>query len=172
MEPDIKSPKNILDEEAYEQLPSKDKALYLEKVLQDILILNKNTGVTIPTLLEIAPFSRKGISKYLEKLVARRVAYKIQQGNTIMYHINGRLIHHIFEKNITAGNRDYSFKALFDGKQVSIFIQEIKKNELGVIEEGGGIIVPLKSLDEFSTYISKIKNEIPIIKEKLMEMIE
>lgn len=172
MVPNTKTPDNILDEKAYNQLPPKDKPLYMEKILQEILVLNKDGGVTIPELLATTPFSRKGISKYLEKLVARRVAYKIQQGNTVVYNINGRLVHHVFQKNVIVGDRDYSFKALFDGKQVSIFIQEIKKNELGVIEEGGGIIVPLKSINEFSEYVSKIKNEVPVIKEKLMEMIE
>lgn len=172
MEPTIEIPENMLDEEAYNNLPIKDKSIYMEKTLQEILSLNKDTGVSISQILEETYFNRKSVSKYLEKLVARRVAYKIQQGVSIIYNLNGRLIHQLFQKNVPVGDRDYSFKALFDGKQISIFIQEIKKNELGIIEEGGGILVPLKSIKEFADYVFKVDKEVPVIKEKLMEMIE
>lgn len=172
MDPTLRTPKEMLDGKAYENLAPKDKSLYMEKVLQEILSLNNDRGISIPQMIESTYFDRKAISKYLEKLVARRVAYKVQQGNTIIYHINGRLIHHLFQKTVLIGNRNYSFKALFDGNQVLLFIQEIKKNELGVIEEGGGIIIPLKNIEEFSEYIEKVKDEFPLIKEKLMEMIE
>ena len=162
----------MLDAKAYEHLSPRDKSVYLERCLQEILNLNNERGVSIPQIIDSTYFDRKAVSKYLEKLVARRVAYKVQQGTTIIYHINGRLIHHLFQKTVPIGGRHYSFKALFDGNQVQLFIQEIKKNELGVIEEGGGIIVPLKSIEEFSDYVSKVKKEMPLIKEKLMDMIE
>ena len=51
----------------------------MEDALQEILALNKDIGVTIPQLVESTPFSRKGVSKYLEKLVAQRIAYNLSQ---------------------------------------------------------------------------------------------
>lgn len=172
MTPTIKLPNEILEEKEYKHLSPQDKANYLERTMSKILDINTDTGVSIPLILENTYFDRKGISKYLEKLVAKRIAYKIQQGKTIIYFKNGRLIHHLFNKNIEIGNRLYSFKALFDGKQISIYIQESKKNVLGVIEEGGGIIVPLNDIKDFSLYVNKIKEEIPIIKEEFVRMIE
>lgn len=172
MDPNINIPKDMLDEKVYSHLAPKEKSEYMEATLQEILVLNKDIGITISNILAETYFDRKAVSKYLEKLVAKRIGYRVQRGKTIVYYINGRLIHHLFNKTVEVGNRHYSFKALFDGKQVSLFIQEIKKNDLGVIEEGGGIIVPLKDIDDFSQYISKVKTELPLIKQKLMEMIE
>ena len=72
-------PNNLLDQSAYANLSPKDKPVYMEDALQEILALNKDIGVTIPQLVESTPFSRKGVSKYLEKLVAQRIAYNLSQ---------------------------------------------------------------------------------------------
>lgn len=165
-------PQDLLDVEAFKKLPASEKSLYVEKVVEKILDLNQGSGVTIPSILESTEFDRGSVSKYLEKLVAKRVAYKVVQGQTIVYHKNGRLIHHIFKRDIDFGKRSFSFKALFDGKEILVYIQENKKNPLGIIEEGGGIIIPLKEIKQFSEHVSKIESEIPVIKNKFMEMIE
>ena len=168
----IKVPDNLIDEEQFKNLPPSDKSLYMEKIIGQILDLNVNAGVTIRDVLDNTYFDRRGVSKYLEKQVARRFAYKVQQGKTIVYFKNGRLIHHLFNRNIELEDKLYSFKALFNGNQIMIYIQENRKNKLGVIEEGGGILIPLKHMKEFSDYVSKVENEIPVIKKELVRLIE
>ena len=70
------------------------------------------------------------------------------------------------------GGRSFSFKALFDGKEILIYIQENKKNPLGIVEEGGGILIPLRDFTEFLKNLENVKTEVPVIKNKFMEMIE
>ncbi len=165
-------PEDLLDEEQFSHLPPIEKSYYVEAALEKILELNQENGVTIRQVLDSTYFERNTVSKYLEKLVARRIGYKVVQGNTIVYHKNGRLIHHIIKKDVDLSGRSYSFKALFDGKELLLFIQENKKNPLGVIEEGGGILVPMKEIKEFSDCIKDVEIQIPFIKNKLVEMIE
>ena len=165
-------PEELLEEEEFRHLPPTEKSHYAESALEKILDLNQDTGITISQLLENTYFERNTISKYLEKLVARRIAYKVVRGNTIVYHKNGRLIHHLFKKDMILSGRAFSFKALFDGKEILIFIQENKKSPLGVIEEGGGILVPLKDIKEFVECMNDVETQVPSIKTKLLEMIE
>lgn len=168
----LKLPEDMLEEEEFRELPSREKGKYEEKVLEKILDLNQDKGITIPDIESNTYFSYHSISKHLDKLVAKRIAYKVKQGNSIVYHKNGRLIHHIFKKNIDIGDRNYSFKALFDGSKILVFIQENKKSPLGTIEEGGGIIVPLSKLNDFAERVRAAKEESPKIKKKMMKIIE
>ncbi len=48
MEHTLRVPDQILEEEAYDQLPPKDKAVYMEKMLEEILCLNKEKGALHP----------------------------------------------------------------------------------------------------------------------------
>ena len=119
-------PQDMIDVDAFRALPSTEKSNYEEKIIEKILELNQGKGVTITAVIENTYFDRNSVSKYLEKLVAKRFAYKIIQGQTIVYHKNGRLVHHIFKRDIDIGDRSFSFKALFDGSEIVIFIQENK----------------------------------------------
>ena len=165
-------PDNILEEEEIKAMPPTERSQYIERVIEKTLELNTEQGVTQESVYRTFKFDRRCISKHLELLVARRIAYKVIQGNGVVYFKNGRLLHHIFKKDIDLGKRSYSFKALFDGKDVLIYIQENKKNALGIVEEGGGIIVPLKDLPEFSKCVSGIQDERPLIHKQLIKVID
>jgi len=172
----VKIPNDLFDEKEIRAMPPSSRASYLEKVIEKIVELNNNVGVSVEAIFKATNFDRRTISKHLELLVARRIAYKVVQGNIVLYFKNGRLIHHIFKKDLDLNTRSFSFKALYDGNDILIYIQENKKNPIGIIEEGGGIIVPLRDLATFSEYVSKIKTEVPTIKDelknKLLEVIE
>jgi hypothetical protein len=172
MDPKIKLPQDMLDKESYSNLPTNDKAAYAEKLIERVLDLNTDMGITVTQTAEATHADRKAIAKYLEKLVAKRIAYKVIQGNSIRYFKNGRLIHHLFNKDLALSDRDISFKALFDGRQVLVFIQEKRKNPLGEVEDGGGILIPMKDIDTFVNQAVKIMSEIPKIKKEFIKLIE
>lgn len=168
----LKLPIDVEDEEEISKMPAILKSQYIEKTIEKVLELNSQTGVNVESIHNELHFDKRVISKHLEVLVARRRAYKMIHGNTVTYFINGRLLHHIFKDDLDIEDRSFSFKALFDGKGIMIYIQENKKNKIGIIEEGGGIIVPLKDLSKFIERIQKIEKELPAIKDALFEVIE
>ncbi len=163
----IELPDGIFEDREVRAMPPSERNAYNEKTIEKILDMNTNRGISVEDVFKATNFDRRTISKHLELLVARRIAYKTIQGNTMLYYKNGRLIHHIFKKDIDLGKRSFSFKALFDGNEVLIYIQENKKSPIGIIEEGGGIIVPLKHLEEFTSCVANIESEIPLIKNEL-----
>ena len=165
-------PLDVEDGEEISKMPALIKSQYIENTIEKILDLNTETGVSVESIHTALHFDKRVISKHLEVLVARRRAYKMIHGNAITYFINGRLLHHIAKDDLDLDNRLFSFKALFDGKGVLLYVQENKKNKIGMIEEGGGIIVPLKDLHQFNERMKKIESEWPALKDKVLEVTE
>lgn len=165
----VELPDDLLEKDEIKALPREERNQYLEDTIERVLELNSEKGVTAKELQEALNYDSRTISKKLEVLVAKRIAYKVVQGRSIRYFKNGRLVHPIFEDDLTLGDKVYSFKALFDGDDILVFIQENEKNSLGVTTEGGGIVVPLENIEEFADRASEIESKVPAIKEKLKE---
>lgn len=164
-------PQDICGEDEIKAMPSIIRGQYIEKTIEKTLELNSDSGATVDEINRNLGFDKRVISKYLEVLVAKRSAYKVIRGNSITYFKNGKLIHHILNKDLIMKDRTFSFKALFDGKEVFLYIQENRKNKLGLIEEGGGIIVPIKDLSLFADTVKKIEKETPEIREAMQKQI-
>ena len=152
-------PSDILDEEKFKGMSAKDKKSYVRTILKKILELNPN-GVTISQIHNALPYiSKANIWHHLETMVATREAYSLEFGKTTVYYPNGRMVHPLSEEDIKVGDKFYAFFLVRNNFGDFIYIQEKKKDKLGLSEICGGLIVPLKNCEDFIEILIEIKKQ-------------
>lgn len=152
--------------EEYEKLSKDSKRRYNENYFLSLLEKNEERGLTLNEAEKItAHLSKPTVLKILEKLIAKRQIFKVQRGNLIIYYPNHRPLHPLLNKKLRLGDKNYSFQLIDNPEGLSLFIQEINRDILGIEEISGGIMIPFNAVD-------KIINELEHIKKKEVELIE
>ena len=155
----VKLPSDMLDEERFKALPSGDKQTYIESLLNKILRLNTN-GITVSQIIgSICYFNKSTIWMHLENLVSTREAYKLEMGKTNVYYPNGKMVHPLLRDDIEIDGKTFLFFSVKNNFGDFIYLQERKKDRLGVASTCGGLIIPLKSAEEFLSQFKKAIKE-------------
>jgi len=146
----IKSPE-IMPFDEYKQLSPEDKERYVEYIVTKILELNNNQGIAIQDITNSHFFfHRHTVSRHLERLVAKRIAYKHpQDSRKARYYLNGRFVDSLLRENIKIGDKFYTFYYLKNQLGEYIYLQEKRKDIYGSFDVTGGIIIPFDKKDEF-----------------------
>lgn len=146
-------------------LRNRDRPKFTSKVILDLLDENKATGLTISQISELTGFSRDTVAKHLEVLVASREAYKVE-GNSGLYHKNGRVAHYKNMESSMFGKRMYSFYYLNNPEGDFVFIQEKEMGRFRTIETKGGIMVRVDDFKRFMAELSTFTKEALEIEKK------
>jgi len=152
--------RNELAPEEYEKLSKGNKVRYNENYIISLLEKNKEGGFTLQEADRIIHhLSKPTILKFLERLIAKRQIFKIQRDKLIIYHPNHRPIHPLLNKKISLGDKNYNIQLIDNPEGLSLFIQEINRDILGIEEITGGIMIPFVSVDKIVNVLNDIKNQ-------------
>jgi len=166
MEKTIVKIRNQLSQEEYSQLSKENKIRYNENYMLVLLEKNKERGLTLKEASKIIPhLSKPTILKFFERLIAKRQIFKVHRDKLIIYYPNNRPLHPLLNKRISLSDKEYNMQLINNPEGLSLFIQEINKDILGISEVVGGIMVPFSS-------ISKMVNVLEGIKENQFNLIE
>lgn len=155
----VNLPSDMLEEDNFKALPSNEKQTYIESLLNKILRLNPN-GITISQIISaLGYFNKSTVWMHLENLVSIREAYKLEMGKTNVYYPNGQMIHPLLREDIEIDDKTFSFFAVKNNFGNFIYLQEKKKDRLGVATACGGLVIPLKNAEEFLEQFKKAVKE-------------
>lgn len=145
----IKVPE-ILDRRQYLGMNPQDQESYASKKIKEVLTLNQEHGVTIPDILETAPFSRPTVVKYLEQMVSSRAAYKIKRRNLTYYYPNGKVAHPELIISKKSSETGLELRATFLNNNFGeyLYIEDISSKL-----SGGGMLISLKDISFFKEFM-------------------
>ncbi|MBI2659066.1 hypothetical protein HYX05_03135 [Candidatus Woesearchaeota archaeon] len=147
----INLPQGILEKSAYSALPSHQKAEYIHNLLKDILTLNKN-GITVSQIEKSTCLGRATIWHHLEILASRGMCFKMDRGDTEVYHSN-EIIAALKGLEVKDDYYTYKFSIIKNhyGKFVNIQAQQ---------EDGAGNMVAHSGIMLNSAVFSNILNSL------------
>jgi len=145
----IKGP-DLIDRKQYLGMNPQDQESYASKKIKELLKLNDKQGVTIPDILETAPFSRPTVVKYLEQMVSSRSAYKIKRRNLTYYYPNGIIAHPELMVHKKSDETGLELRATFLNNNFGeyLYIEDISDKV-----SGGGMLIKLRDLQFFKEFI-------------------
>ena len=149
-------PSNILDKEAYNALPTHEKEEYIHNFLKQILELNPN-GVTAPQIDNATYIGRSTVWHHLEILAARSQCFKVERGDTAVYHSN-KVLEDLRQLDMKGDFYMYCFNVVENifGKFVRMQLKQDTK--AGNPRTNCGIVISEKYFDEFLDRLQKIKH--------------
>lgn len=148
-------PSNILDKETYSALPTHEKEEYIHNFLKQVLELNPN-GVTAPQIDNATYLGRSTVWHHLEILAARSQCFKVERGDTAVYHSN-KVIEDLRQLDIKGDLYLYCFNVVENifGKFIRLQLKQDTRS--GAPRTNCGIVVDTKHFDEFLSTLQKIK---------------
>jgi repressor of nif and glnA expression len=155
-------PKNIYSFKELRVLSNEDRRRYFTSFLLETLKQNPDGLMASELQVELKRrgyhYSELTLRKYLDLLVAHREAYTTQHGLSIVYHLNGKLMWDKLKKNINLGNVSYSLYEIDNPRGKFVFIQEKEKDSFNIENVTGGVVIPIKVLDEFISTLSEFSH--------------
>lgn len=152
--------RNQLALEEYDKLSKENKIRYNENYILVLLEKNKKRGLTLKEADKIIlHVSKPTILKFLERLVAKRQIFKVRRDKLIIYYPNNRPLHPLLNKRISLDGRDYNIQLIDNPEGLSLFVQEINRDLLGIEEITGGIMIPFNSINKMVNVLDEIKDQ-------------
>ena len=148
-------PLNILDKETYSALPTHEKEEYIHNFLKQVLELNPN-GITVPQIYNATYLGRSTVWHHLEMLASRAQCFKVERGDTAVYHSNN-VLEDLRQLDIKGEFYLYCFNVVENifGKFVRMQLKQDTK--AGNPRTNCGIVISEKNFDEFLDRLQKIK---------------
>ena len=149
-------PLNILDKETYSALPTHEKEEYIHNFLKQVLELNPN-GITAPQIDNATYIGRSTVWHHLEILAARSQCFKVERGDTAVYHSN-KVIEDLRQLDMQGDFYMYCFNVVENifGKFVRLQLKQ--ETRTGTSRTNCGIVISEKQFDEFLDRLQKIKH--------------
>jgi predicted DNA-binding protein YlxM (UPF0122 family) len=149
-------------QEDYMKLKPDLREKYVCEKVKETLYMNKD-GVSLTELATNLPFNRKTIEKCLERFVSVNEAYSKQYGVTKAYFPNSRAMHSLAELEIK--DKEKTFRSVIIDNLLGqwVYIQEYNDTVYGK-DVKGGIMVPLKDLDKFISFLNQTQEKLKVVK--------
>jgi predicted transcriptional regulator len=143
----IHMPKNISEKERYMALSPDNRKKYLEKLVKEIIYLNK--GITVSEIVNALLLSYDAVRRHLTTLESTGEVYCVRYGQSEVFFPNGRNIHAEDEMDLQIGDSTFAISVLSNQFDDFLLIQEKKAEPNGKYKAKGAIMVQLKSVPEF-----------------------
>jgi len=146
-------------EDEYKRLSASAQGKHINRVIRDMLKNSKN-GLTVPQIHKLTQHSKDAIEKHLTELVATNFAYKVTFGRTNVYYANGKTLHSFLEKDMSLGDKHFSFHFIKNPSGEFIYIQEKKKDSIGALSPSGGLLIKEDLFPLFINLLQDVNNEL------------
>ena len=148
-------PLNILPKESYSALPTHEKEEFIHNFLKQVLDINPN-GVTVSQIDNATYLGRSTIWHHMEILASRSQCFKVERGDTAVYHSN-KVLEDLKEMDMKGDFYMYCFNVVENifGKFVRLQIKQ--ETRTGNPRTNCGIVIDAKHFDEFMDKLEKIK---------------
>ena len=146
--------------EEYERLSKDNRTNYNETFFLSLLAKNKEQGLTLQEATECAShLSKPTVLKFLERLLAKRQIFRVHRDKLIIYYPNNRPLHPLFNESINLGDKKYGIQLIDNLEGLSLFVQEIHRDLIGIETVSGGIMIPFNSIDKIMDTFNKIRSQ-------------
>jgi hypothetical protein len=152
----INLPQNMLEKDAYLALASNQKGEYIHNLLKEILNLNTK-GITVSQIDKATYIGRATIWHHLEILASRGACFKMDRGDTEVYHSN-EVIAALKELDVKCEYYTYNFTLVKNTYGKFVNIQAQQEDKAGNLIAHSGVLLNSKIFSNILNSLAKIQD--------------
>ena len=153
--PKLVLPQKMLAKEEYTDMSASQKEEYIHNLLKEVLELNPK-GITASQLDKVIYLGHSTIWHHLEILASRAQCFKMERGDTFVYHLN-KVLDSLTELDIKSDYYTYCFNIIENDYGKFLRLQLKQENQSGTPRTRCGVLINDKIFDKVLDALKEIK---------------